>query len=103
MSGYLSELFKERPCQYGLRGDKHFWEYLEGYFSTIEFPYSEDRLTDDIYYNFEKVSGVELTVDAQPYVKEFAYGGMSSGVLSGKFWITKAIPLIVGRYRNIRE
>lgn len=103
MPRYLSELFEECPRQYGLRGDEHFWKYLEGYFSTIEFPHSEDWLTDDIYRKFKEVSGVQLTVDAQPYVEEFAHGGMSSGVLSGEFWITRAIPLIVGRYRNLME
>lgn len=43
MARYLSELFLERPTQFGLRGDKYFWDYLEMFFSKIEFPYSEKK------------------------------------------------------------
>jgi len=33
-----------------------------------------------------------------PYVQEFAHGGMSSGFLSGEFWLNKAIPLLQDRF-----
>lgn len=101
MAKYLSEIFKERPRQYGLRGDKYFWDYLEDYFSKIEFPYSEIKLTDDIYRLFENFSGEQLRENVRPYVEQFAHGGMSSGVLCGEFWINRGIPLLVARYRGI--
>lgn len=100
MARYLSEILVDRPEQYGLRGDPYFWDYLEAYFSKIEFPYSETWLTDDIYRLFIQVSGEQLRPDATPYVEEFAHGGMSSGGLSGDFWINRAIPLLVERYRE---
>lgn len=99
MARYLSELFMERPETFGARGDPFFWEHLEGYFSNVEFPYTEDWLTDDIYRLFVNVSGEQLTQKATPYVEEFAHGGMSSGVLCGEFWVMRAIPLLVERYR----
>lgn len=101
MTRYLSEIFKERPEQYGLRGDPLFWDYLEEYFSKVEFPYSERQLTDDIYRLFVQVSKEQLHTEARPYVEEFAHGGMSSGYLSGEFWINKGIPLLVSRYRKV--
>ncbi len=101
MAGYLSEIFNERPKQWGFRGDPYFWSYLEEYFSKIEFPYSESRFVDDIYRIFAKVSGTQLQIDTIVKVEEFAHGGMSSGGLSGKFWIERGIPLLVDRYREI--
>lgn len=101
MARYLSELFLERPTQFGLRGDKYFWDYLEMFFSKIEFPYSEKSLTEDIYQIFYNVCGEHLRTDVRFYVEEFSHGGMSSGQLSGEFWIDKGIPLIVSRYRKI--
>lgn len=98
---YLSEIFKERPQQYGLRGDKYFWDYLENYFSKIEFPYSETGLTADVYRLFYELSGEKLRNDANPYVEQFAHGGMSSGMISGDFWIQEGIPLLVARYREM--
>ena len=103
MQIYLSEIFKVPPSKYGFRGDPHFWKYLEGYFSKVAFPYSEKELIDDIYRLFYEVSGVQLTVDARVYVEQFAHGGMSSGQLSGEFWVNSGIPMIVGRYREMRE
>lgn len=79
MAKYLSELFIEKPWQFGLRGDPFFWDYLEEYFSKVEFPYSETGFSDDIYRLFLEVSGEQLQVNAKPFVKDFAHGGMSSG------------------------
>ena len=101
MTRYLSELFKERPAQFGLRGDEYFWNYLEIYFRDKEFPYSETKLVEDIYQLFFDVCGEPLTKDANPYVEQFAHGGMSSGKLCGEFWIDQGIPLIVRRYREV--
>lgn len=42
-----------------------------------------------------------MRTDVRSYVEEFSHGGMSSGQLSGEFWIDKGIPLIVSRYRKI--
>ena len=100
MAKYLSELFIEKPWQFGLSGDPLFWDYLEEYFSKVEFPYSETWFTDDIYRLFLEVSGEQLQVNAKPFVKDFAHGGMSSGHLSGEFWINRGIPLLVERYRD---
>ena len=100
MARYLSDLFIERPETFGARGDPYFWEYLENYFSKVEFPYSEIWLTDDIYRLYVQVTGEQLRVDVDPYVEEFAHGGMSSGVLCGEFWVNRAVPLLVERYRE---
>ena len=61
------------------------------------FEYSDDK----IYQIFYNVCGEHLRTDVRPYVEEFSHGGMSSGQLSGEFWIDKGIPLIVSRYRKI--
>lgn len=101
MTRYLSEIFKEQPAQFGLRGDEYFWNYLETYFSDKEFPYSETKLVEDIYQLFFNVTGEQLTKDANPYVEQFAHGGMSSGRLNGTFWIEQGIPLIIQRYHEV--
>lgn len=84
MAKYLSELFIEKPWQFGLRGDLFFWDYLEEYFSKVEFPYSETWFTDDIYRLFLEVSSEQLQVNAKSLVKDFAPGGMSSGHFLGR-------------------
>ena len=100
---YVSELFIEKPERYGFRGDPFFWDYLKEYFSAKEFLYSIEQIIDDIYQQFYQVSGEQLTTEANPYVQEFAHGGMSSGRLNGEFWITKGIPLLINRYRLMEK
>lgn len=100
MAKYLSELFEEEPDKYGLRGDPYLWDYYKQFFSNIEFPYSETHFCDDIYRLFVDITGEQLRPDTKVYVNEFCGGGMSSGYVSGAFWINEAIPLLVERYRD---
>lgn len=99
----MSVLFEDKPWQMGLRGDPYFWDDLKDYFSTIEFPYSEEQLKDDIHQIFLNTAGEQLSISAMPYIEKYAHGGMSSGGLSGKFWIENGIPLLVERYRKCLE
>lgn len=52
---------------------------------------------------FESVSGVPLTYDARPYVEEYAHGGMSSGHLSGLFWIVRGMAKILDNFKKAKN
>ena len=43
----VSIIFKEKPRQWGLRGDSYFWSCLEEKFSKYEFPFK--------YEEFERI------------------------------------------------
>ena len=49
----------------------------------------------DIKRLFREKTGEELTNDACPRVEKYAHGGMSSGMVSGHFWLNTAIPLLL--------
>lgn len=98
MTHYIAELFEQEPAQYGLRGDRAFWNYLKTYFADKETSYEKEQMVADIYRLFQEISGVELTVEARPFVENFVSGGMSSGQLSGEFWVNVAVPLLLERY-----
>ncbi len=74
-------LFFGKPWQMGLRGDHYFWDYLADVFKQTEEIIDKNSIDRIIRLEFEKVSGCPLTIDAQPYVEQFAHGGMSSGLL----------------------
>lgn len=97
----LSVLFVERPKKYGYRGDYYFWEYLEQYFHRHPELTERKDIEETIKQQFKKMSGTELTTDAITCVQEFAHGGMSSGFLSGDFWLNKAIPLLQNRFDEL--
>lgn len=97
---YASELFAEEPYQWGLRGDPFFWNHLKNMLADKELPIPEKDLEQIVYEEFFRKTGHELTVHAICFVDEYAHGGMSSGHLSGAFWIEKAIPLLKDRLKN---
>ena len=96
---YLSELFDIQPPNWGLRGDPWLWQDMKKSFAATPFPYSSRELVADIRRVFEEKTGEKLTNSARPYVEAYAHGGMSSGMVSGKWWLMTGIPILV----NLRE
>lgn len=99
---YLSELFLVQPPNWGLRGDPWFWKDLQKAFAEIPFPYSSPELVADIHRIFKEKTGEELSYGARPYVAEYDHGGNSAGRLSGKWWITTGLPILIA-LRDIAE
>ena len=99
----LSILFEETPKQWGLRGDPYLWEELRKECVGKAFPYSADAIVEMVCLKFEAVAGVPLTWDARPYVAEYAHGGMSSGHLSGLFWLGRGMAKILQNYYAATE
>lgn len=97
MSKKVSTIFEKEPQRFGLRGDIFFWNYLKDIFEEYNLPMNSNHLVKIIKEEYLKLTGQELTTSSQAYCEKFANGGMSSGMLSGEFWITIAIPLLVER------
>jgi molybdenum cofactor cytidylyltransferase len=99
---YLSELFQIQPPNWGLRGDPYLWEDMKQAFANIPFPYSSPQLVADIRRIFKEKTGEELDNQVRPYVPAYDHGGTSSGKVSGRFWMSTAIPLLIAM-RDIAE
>ena len=96
----LSIIFENKPKQWGLRGNPYMWDYLQKYCEEIPINCGEEKIKEIIESKFTEKTGEELTSEAQAYDKEFDHGGMSSGRISGSFWLEVAIPLLVDKYRK---
>ena len=94
----LSLLFENEPRQWGLRGDQYMWQELKEESVGKDFPLTDVDLAEIVAKKFKDVSGVSLTIDAQPYVEKYAHGGMSTGRLSGLFWMGKGMYQIFKNY-----
>jgi len=49
-----------------------------------------------------KLTNVELTDTSYGYNEKMAHGGMSSGQIDGRFWMTKGLPLLKSRLIQIK-
>lgn len=95
----VSTIFDLEPLQWGLRGDPFLWEYLKEQFQDMLLPYSPQALREDILRTFSTLTGALPATEEDYFVEQFApiHVGMSTGWLSGDFWLNTAIPLLMRR------
>ena len=94
----LSIIFKEKPKQWGFRGDPYFWDHLRKKAENMEL-ITPDELEEWIKAEYLSVSGQALTDEYGDFAvfDEFAHGGMSSGGVDNIWWMEKGIPLLKSR------
>lgn len=98
----LSVLFSQTPVRWGLRGDPYLWEELAEVAKILLLPTDENELTDLLHGLIRNLLCDELVSGKMIAVPRFAYGGMSSGMISSDFWLNTAIPLLKQRYTEVR-
>lgn len=98
----LSVIFEEKPQRWGFRGDPYFWDYLKERAEKMEV-LSPGELEEWIKKEYLTVSGKALTNEYGDFavVKQFAYGGMSSGGLDNEWWMQEGIPLLKSRLEKL--
>ena len=92
-----SSLFDPEPAGWGLRGDPYFWRYLKDRLAAADLPANPDQLEAFIRREHFRLSGKELTRKSIAVVGRFSHGGMTSGGISGEWWIQTGIPLLRAR------
>ena len=82
----LSEIFEEKPKQWGFRGDPYFWDYLKDLAEDMEIV-SPDELEAWIKKEYLFLSGKPLTDEYMDFavIDRFKHGGMSSGGVDNRF------------------
>ncbi len=98
----LSVIFEDKPQRWGLRGDPYFWDYLKEHAENMEI-ISLDELENWIKEEYFSLSGKALTDKYMDFavIKQFAYGGMSSGGVDNRWWIREGIPLLKSRLSTL--
>lgn len=99
----LSVIFDPEPESWGFRGDPYFWRYLRKRVARVALPAEPAKLEQFIREEYYRLSGTRLAPGSIGIVEEFAHGGMTSGGLSGEFWIRYAIPLLKKRLERANE
>lgn len=98
----LSFIFEKKPMQWGLRGDPYLWDEMQELCVGKSLDVNEYEVAKFVCEYFREVTGKTLSYDAKIYIERLAHGGMSSGTVSGEFWITRGIPLLVDNLRKTK-
>ena len=99
----ISDLFDPAPSTWGLRGDLFLWMEMRQALCHVEIPRDPQGLARLLSAAFELFTGTALTTDVEVYVKRLARGGMSSGMVSGRFWSQNLVPLLIQRASWLQE
>lgn len=100
-SGTIAGLFKEEPFRWGLRGDPYLWREMRVQFNETPLPASTRELAALIEEAFTSLTGHPLSETEAFHIERFSHGGMSSGMVSPKFWRESAIPLLQERFDSL--
>ncbi|MCA9899284.1 MAG: hypothetical protein H6654_06955 [Ardenticatenaceae bacterium] len=98
---YVAELFKEKPWQWGLRGDPYLWEEMQTHFAQTPLPDQAEKLEQLLAQAFESLTGQPITAENFIAVERFPRSGMSGGMVSPEFWRETTVPLILQRFKTV--
>lgn len=99
----VTDLFDPAPDGWGLRGDLFLWIEMRSALNHAPIPVQVETLNQIISALFFALTGSELSSKVEVRVSRLERGGMSSGMVSGKFWNDTFIPMIQQRARWLRE
>lgn len=92
-----SELFEPEPEKWGLRGDPYLWREMKEHFGDKEIPENKSDLQHSLFKYCSDRCKVSLNMAETAYVEDYDKGGMSSGVISCKWWRENGLPLLFSR------
>ncbi len=93
----MAEVLFVTPHGWGLRGDPYLWDALREQFVQSEV-WTLEAFWALLWSVFEKYAGGPPEAGKLFFVEDFAFGGMSSGMLSSDFWLEQAFPLLKERF-----
>jgi hypothetical protein len=99
----VSDLFDPPPHQWGTRGDLFLWMEMRQVLCHVPLPEEPRALEQIITSAYSMLTGVPLEARKHVSVSRYDRGGMSSGIVSGEFWATSAIPLLRSRSQWLSE
>ncbi|WP_280841097.1 hypothetical protein [Micromonospora sp. A200] len=101
----MNDLFDPEPATWGLRGDPYVWAALRKHLSGKDIPASIDEVVALLHAAFGELLGLDLVTEpaSSMYRKQYAHGGMSSGMINLDAWRQRLIPLLTERARMLLD
>lgn len=93
------KIFKNKPVQWGLRGDPELWDELSKRFEKFDDLKNEVEFNDKLDFEFnELIKKGKKTSDDVIWFEDFSQLGMSGGSVSIEWWTRIGLPLLKKLY-----
>ena len=99
----LSLIFERKPYVWDSRGNPYLWDEMRELCVGASIDCEDYEIAQFVCEHFEKVTGQPLTFKAKVFVKQLAHGGMSSGIVTGFFWLSYGIPLLIENLHRVKS
>lgn len=93
----LADLLRDKPVQWGFRGDPYLWAEMTDRFEGVACPVTAEELVTVVSDAFAELTGRPISHPDAIYVERYDSIGMSSGLIAPDFWREKALPLLQAR------
>lgn len=97
----MEAIFREKPQQWGLRGDPFLWADMKRQLKTTPLPVSPEAARAIVEGVFAMLTGHPISEAEAFFIERYGHGGMSSGYISPEFWRERAMPLLLSRYQAL--
>lgn len=99
-NGTIATIFEETPASWGLRGDPCLWDEMRRLIGGLPRPVKRKELLTLLENAFEKLTGEDLRIAGNIFIKRFDTGGMSSGYVCGEWWRNTGLPHLVKAWKR---
>lgn len=98
----IEYIFKNKPGQWGLRGDPYMWEELKNSFSGFNKNLNQTEFDEELENRFNRIIEQKgnRAIKEVVWFESFPQFGMSGGVISLKWWREIGLPLIKNKYKE---
>ena len=103
MARDVGELFRQRPPQWGLRGDPHVWDRIARILRGESLPQTEAELRTMIAAAFVQATGRDMDSGDRFAVDGLPKDGLSGGMVSARAWRETILPFVLGQFRALRD
>ena len=93
---YAYELFLSQPHGWGSRGMPFLCAYMARQFTYDKLPMPVEAIIEKVKHILHSL-GIDETRDECVYIKRFDSGGMSRGLVNGKYFWENFLPVIIRR------
>lgn len=93
------DIFKNKPEQWGLRGDPEMWDELSKRVEKFVNPDDVEEFNKMLNTEFNRLLNMGKKISNDVFwFEEFSELGMSGGFVSLEWWTNKGLPLLKKRY-----
>lgn len=99
----IKRLFERKPDRWGTSGNEALWMEMAMLLAMDKAPDTAEELEKLVCDTFRELAGREMHSRELIRVERYDSGGLARGMVSGDWWLTSAIPLLLKNFEELKQ